>query len=48
VNVDRIRKWLSNGAQPTEAVERILKWNGVVAPSSESPASALDESAAES
>jgi small subunit ribosomal protein S16 len=48
VNVERVRKWLSNGAQPTEAVERILKWNGVVAPSSESPASAIAESAAES
>jgi len=48
VKVDRVRHWLSHGAQPTEAVERILKWNGVVAPPSETPASATAEPAAES
>jgi small subunit ribosomal protein S16 len=30
VDVDKVRVWLSHGAQPTEAVERILKWNGVI------------------
>lgn len=36
VNVEKVREWLSRGAQPTEAVERILKWNGVV-PSTDTP-----------
>src|SRR5947209_11254769 len=30
LNADRARLWLSRGAQPTEAVERIMKWQGVV------------------
>jgi len=29
LNADRVRLWLSRGAQPTEAVERIMKWQGV-------------------
>src|SRR5437773_6672386 len=29
LNSEKVRQWLSNGAQPTEAVERILRWNGV-------------------
>jgi small subunit ribosomal protein S16 len=41
VNVDKVRVWLSRGAQPTEAVERILKWNGVIA-TGEQPALAAD------
>ena len=32
LNSEKVRKWLSNGAQPTEAVERILRWNGLVDP----------------
>jgi small subunit ribosomal protein S16 len=30
VNVDKVRYWLSVGAQPTDAVKRILGWTGVV------------------
>jgi small subunit ribosomal protein S16 len=30
VDADKVRVWLSRGAQPTEAVERILQWNGVI------------------
>ena len=30
LNADKVRLWLSRGAQPTEAVERIMKWQGVV------------------
>jgi small subunit ribosomal protein S16 len=30
VDADKVRIWLSRGAQPTEAVERILRWNGVI------------------
>jgi small subunit ribosomal protein S16 len=29
VNADKVRLWLSRGAQPSEAVERILRWNGL-------------------
>ncbi len=29
LNTEKVRQWLSNGAQPTEAVERILRWNGI-------------------
>lgn len=29
VNPERVQLWLSRGAQPTEAVERILRWNGL-------------------
>jgi len=35
VDADKVRVWLSRGAQPTEAVERILRWNGVVEPRAE-------------
>jgi small subunit ribosomal protein S16 len=41
VNVDKVRVWLARGAQPTEAVERILKWNGVIA-TGEEPKPATD------
>jgi len=30
VNAEKVRYWLSHGAQPTEAVRRILGWTGVV------------------
>ena len=30
VNEEKVRYWLSHGAQPTEAVRRILGWTGVV------------------
>ena len=33
VNEERVRHWLKAGAQPTEAVQRILRWTGVVAES---------------
>lgn len=43
VNADKVRYWLSHGAQPTEPVKRILGWTGVIesphAPSRESAAS---------
>ena len=34
VDVEKARTWLSHGAQPTDAVERILRWTGVVDASS--------------
>lgn len=30
VNAEKVRYWLSHGAQPTEAVRRILGWTGVL------------------
>lgn len=30
VQPDRVRHWLEHGAQPTEAVERILRWTNIV------------------
>jgi small subunit ribosomal protein S16 len=45
VKSERIQLWLSRGAQPTEAVERILKWNGL-RPVGESPASESTEPSA--
>jgi len=36
VDTDKVRVWLSRGAQPTEAVERILRWNGVLGAREES------------
>jgi small subunit ribosomal protein S16 len=45
VDAEKARYWLSHGAQPTEAVERILRWNHVLeAPSS--PAAGPTEAAA--
>lgn len=32
VDTDRAKYWLTNGAQPTEAAERILRWNQVLPP----------------
>ena len=32
VDADKVRVWLTRGAQPTEAVERILQWHGVLPP----------------
>jgi len=29
VDIDRVRHWMSHGAQPTEAVGRIMKSSGV-------------------
>jgi len=37
LNSEKVRQWLSNGAQPTEAVERILRWNGLVDPRTPAP-----------
>jgi len=37
LNSEKVRQWLSNGAQPTEAVERILRWNGLVDPRTPTP-----------
>ena len=30
VNSEKVQYWLSHGAQPTEAVRRILGWSGVL------------------
>jgi len=35
VNAEKVRHWLSQGAQPTEAVKRILGWTGVIEPAPE-------------
>jgi small subunit ribosomal protein S16 len=35
VDADKARYWLSHGAQPTEAVARILRWNNVLPASPE-------------
>lgn len=43
VNAEKVRYWLSHGAQPTEAVSRILGWTGVV---ERTPASSPSEPAA--
>lgn len=32
VNSEKVRYWLSHGAQPTDAVRRILGWTGIVEP----------------
>jgi small subunit ribosomal protein S16 len=37
LNSEKVRQWLSNGAQPTEAVERILRWNGLADPRTPPP-----------
>lgn len=29
IEPERVQYWLSQGAQPTEAVENILRWNGL-------------------
>jgi len=42
VNAEKVRLWLSRGAQPTEAVERILKWTGVL-PAEKSPSTGPGE-----
>jgi small subunit ribosomal protein S16 len=44
VDVDKVRVWLSHGAQPTEAVERILRWNGVIEAREESKPESNTES----
>jgi small subunit ribosomal protein S16 len=38
LDADKTRLWLSRGAQPTEAVERIMKWQGIVRDASPAPA----------
>lgn len=43
VDVEKVRYWLSHGAQPTDAVRRILGWTGVV---TTTPASSSSELAA--
>ena len=50
VEPERVQYWLGQGAQPTEAVERILRWNGLreappraAAPSSHQPETAAPE-----
>jgi small subunit ribosomal protein S16 len=48
LNSVRVREWLSHGAQPTEAVERILKWQGVTDTARPAPAGAANEPAATS
>ena len=30
VDEDKAKKWLSNGAQPTETVKKILKTSGII------------------
>jgi small subunit ribosomal protein S16 len=30
IDADKVKKWLSNGAQPTESVRRLLKNTGIV------------------
>lgn len=47
VKTERAKYWLSVGAQPTEATERILRWNHVLEPtasvaSPDVPAAAAD------
>lgn len=37
---DKAKYWLSNGAQPTEAAERILRWNQVLPPRTEASTAA--------
>jgi small subunit ribosomal protein S16 len=32
IEPERVQYWLGQGAQPTEAVERILRWNGLREP----------------
>jgi len=44
VDAEKVRVWLSRGAQPTEAVERILRWNGLVAAREESTETVSSES----
>jgi small subunit ribosomal protein S16 len=36
LNTEKAQYWLSHGAQPTEAAQRILRWNGVGKPAAES------------
>jgi small subunit ribosomal protein S16 len=48
LNKDKVRVWLSRGAQPTEAVERILKWQGVVRGTEVATVGTTSEAAAES
>jgi small subunit ribosomal protein S16 len=48
LNADKVRVWLSRGAQPTEAVERILKWQGVVRGTEAATVGTTSEAAAES
>ena len=46
VDAEKVRVWLSRGAQPTDAVERILQWNGLMPARGEasSPTSSESES----
>lgn len=30
VDTDAVKKWIANGAQPTETVKRLLKTNGII------------------
>jgi small subunit ribosomal protein S16 len=48
LNVDKVQVWLSRGAQPTEAVERILKWQGVTRAAKAAPDDTAPDAAAES
>jgi small subunit ribosomal protein S16 len=45
LNAEKAKYWLSVGAQPTEAAERILRWNHVLPPrdGAARPAEATDE-----
>ena len=55
LNADRAREWLSKGAQPSEAAEKILKRAGIIdggvvaeaAPAAEAPAETEAEAPAE-
>jgi len=48
LNTEKVRMWLSHGAQPTEAVERILKWQGVVRGTESATVGSPSDAAAES
>jgi small subunit ribosomal protein S16 len=39
VNAEKVRYWLSHGAQPTDAVRRILGWAGILEKAPETAAS---------
>ena len=47
LNADKVRVWLARGAQPTEAVERILKWQGVNRDEKSTPDVAVPEAVTE-
>ena len=48
LNADKVRVWLARGATPTDAVERILKWQGVSRTGGTPPVEAAPEAAPES